>query len=251
MENNDKTGDDLGRWIDDRLAALRPDSQWQPDLSRGLARLKERRISNSARHRRRVWIIPFAVAACLPLMALPATREFARRCVSACVNQSNFVGRLFIALRSPSTSSAYINPRNREMAPDFTLNDATGKPVRLSEVRGKVVLLNFRATWCPPCNVDMPWFGEFQQTYRDRDFTVLGVSLDEKGWSAVNPYVEANHISYRMVVGTDDVSRLYGGLEVLPVTLIIDRFGRIAAHHVGQCSKSEYQSDVQAVLDEQ
>ena len=76
--------------------------------------------------------------------------------------------------------------------PDFALKDSTGQTVQLSDYHGKVVLLNFWATWCAPCKIEIPWFMEFQREYKDRNFAVLGVSMDEDGWDAVRPYM-ANH----------------------------------------------------------
>ena len=113
-----------------------------------------------------------------------------------------------------------------------------------------MVLLNFWATWCEPCRTEIPWFSEFQRIYGDRDFVVLGVSLDEDGWKSVQPYMNANPIHYRVMIGTDEVARRYDGLTSLPTTLLIDRTGRIAAVHAGQCSRSEYQADIQAALNE-
>ena len=74
-------------------------------------------------------------------------------------------------------------------APDFALTDAAGKTVRLSDYRGKVVLLNFWATWCEPCKAEVPWFVDLQKTYTD-DLVVLGVSFDEDGWKSVRPFIE-------------------------------------------------------------
>jgi len=135
------------------------------------------------------------------------------------------------------------------MAPDFVLGDASGKPVRLSDFRGKVVLLNFWATWCVPCAAEIPWFIEFNKTHQDAGFVTLGVSLDEDGWDAVKPYMDQRKINYRVMVGNDDIAQLYGA-NSLPTTFLIDKSGRIAATHVGLCSKSEYETDIQAVLNE-
>src|SRR5580658_9276819 len=79
--------------------------------------------------------------------------------------------------------------KDRKPAPDFALTDADGKVAKLSDYRGKVVLLNFWATWCGPCEVEIPWFIQFQKEYRDRDFAVLGVSEDEDGWKQVKPFI--------------------------------------------------------------
>ena len=136
------------------------------------------------------------------------------------------------------------------MAPDFTLEDASGKPVTLSEFRGKVVLLSFWATWCAPCRIEIPWFNELQKAYGDRDFVVLGVSLDEDGWKSVKPYLNQNRVSYPVMIGNNDIARLYGGLNALPTTLIIDKSGRIAVTHVGLCNRSEYEAAAKGLVAE-
>ncbi len=185
MDNN------RDQWVDERLGTLRPDSQWQPDVSRGLARFKAQREKDGRRARRWGWLVAGAVAAGLPLMAFPTTRAFAQRCVSACVGQSNWVRDHFLTpVSTPTPEVAHVKPEDRRMAPDFVLADASGKPVRLSNFRGKVVLLNFWATWCPPCRAEIPWFIEFQKTYLNAGFETLGVSMDENGWAAVKPYTD-------------------------------------------------------------
>ena len=235
------------QWVEERLAALRPNDEWQPNVSRGLARVQERRDNATQRTRRWHWVIAGAVTAALPLMAFPTTRAFAQRCVSACVGQSNWVHS--IRVRSVPISG-YVKPEDRRLAPDFVLDDASGKPVKLTDFRSRVVLLNFWATWCAPCRIEIPWFIDFQRTHQDAGFATLGVSLDEDGWDAVKPYVDQQKINYRVMVGNDDVAHLYGAAS-LPTTFIIDKSGRIAATHVGLCSKSEYEADIRAVINEQ
>ena len=150
---------------------------------------------------------------------------------------------------SRTTHAAVKDEKSRKTAPDFSLKDATGKVVKLSELKGNVVLLNFWATWCGPCQIEIPWFIDFQQTYKDRKFAVLGVSLDDDGWTAVKPYVEQRKINYRVVVGNEETSQLYGGIDSLPTTFLIDRGGRIAAVHTGLISKSEYNDEIVKLLD--
>jgi cytochrome c biogenesis protein CcmG/thiol:disulfide interchange protein DsbE len=128
------------------------------------------------------------------------------------------------------------------------LKDSTGKALKLSDLKGKVVLLNFWATWCGPCKIEIPWFIEFEQKYKDKGFAVLGVSMDEDGWKDVKPYVDAKKINYRVVVGDDTTATLYGGVDSLPTTFILDRDGKIAAVHVGLVSKADYASDIEQVL---
>jgi len=139
--------------------------------------------------------------------------------------------------------------KDRHTAPDFALKDVAGKTVKLSDFHGKVVLLNFWATWCGPCEIEIPWFIDFQQSFKDRNFVVLGVSLDDDGWTAVKPYIERRKINYPVVVGNDQTELLYGGIDALPTTFVIDRAGRIAAVHQGLISKSEYEHEILDLLD--
>ena len=247
------TNDDLNldRWVEDRLAARNPDPEWQPDLTGGLARFHELREAQARSRPKWVWLAVAAAGACLPLMALPITRAFTERCVSACVEESTKLRQFFLrnaAVAGPAT--AYIQAADRKTAPDFTLDDASGRPVKLSDQRGRVVLLNFWATWCPPCRVEIPWFVEFQKEYGQRDFSVLGVSFDADGWKSVRPYIERAKVNYPVMIGSDSFAQLYGGLDSVPTTLIIDKSGRIAAIHVGLCTRSEYEADIKAVLKE-
>ncbi|HEY6989656.1 MAG TPA: redoxin domain-containing protein [Bryobacteraceae bacterium] len=142
--------------------------------------------------------------------------------------------------------------KNRKPAADFTLRDANGAAVKLSDYRGKVVLLNFWATWCGPCTLEIPWFIEFEQQYKTQGFAVVGVSMDEDGWNAIKPYVAAHKMNYRVLLGDDSVSQLYGGVESLPTTFLIDRKGRVAfPPHIGLAGKNEYLKEIQSLLGEQ
>ncbi len=137
----------------------------------------------------------------------------------------------------------------RKPAPDFELKDMNGKTIRLSEYRGQVVLLNFWATWCGPCKIEIPWFVEFQRAYKDRGFTVIGVSVDEDGWEAVRPFLASRQVNYPVVVSTVEVEQKYGGVEALPVSFLIDREGRIANTHVGLVTKKTYEDEIRSLLD--
>jgi peroxiredoxin len=139
--------------------------------------------------------------------------------------------------------------KDRKLAPDFTVKDATGASFHLSDYKGKVVLLNFWATWCGPCQIEIPWFMNFENSYKDRNFAVLGVSFDDDGWKSVKPFIEKKKLNYRVAIGTEEISTLYGGLDSLPTTFILDREGRIAATHVGLVSKSDYETDILHLLD--
>ncbi len=174
-------------------------------------------------------------------------RNWARRALSG----TALIIVLFATGCSRSTEEVHaaVKPGNeRKAAPDFTLKDANGKSVKLSDYKGKVVLLNFWATWCGPCKIEIPWFIEFEQTYKDRGFSVLGVSLDDDGWEAVKPYLENRKVNYRVLLGNDDVGNQYGGIESLPTTFLIDREGRIATSHIGLVGKKDYQQEIEHLL---
>ncbi len=134
--------------------------------------------------------------------------------------------------------------KDRKPAPDFSLKDASGASVKLSDYRGKVVLLNFWATWCGPCEEEIPWFIGFQQEFKDREFAVLGISVDEDGWDAVKPFVARRKVNYRVMLGGEEVSQIYGNVENLPTTFIIDREGRIARTHIGLVSRNTYKQEI-------
>ncbi|MDW8130572.1 MAG: redoxin domain-containing protein, partial [Bryobacterales bacterium] len=104
---------------------------------------------------------------------------------------------------TPAARSSVKPESQRRQAPDFTLRDADGKLVRLSDYRGKVVLLNFWATWCGPCRLEIPWFIEFERQHKHRGFAVLGISMDEDGWDVVKPYIRRLGVNYRILMGDD------------------------------------------------
>ena len=135
----------------------------------------------------------------------------------------------------------------KPLAPDFTVKDASGADLRLSAYKGKVVLLNFWATYCVPCRTEIPWFIEFEKTYRDKGLVVVGISSDED-WSDVKKFVEEKRINYRIGLGNEDLAKKYGGLEALPETYVIDREGRVAAHHVGLAPRAEVEKEIVQVL---
>jgi peroxiredoxin len=145
---------------------------------------------------------------------------------------------------SSALMSSTATASDRKTAPDFTLADAKGAPVKLSDYQGKVVLLNFWATWCGPCKVEIPWFVEFEKKYKDRGFAMLGVSMDEDGWKAVKLFASQERINYPLLIGNDRVAQLYGGIDSLPSTFLIDRKGRIASIHLGIVSKSDYEAEI-------
>jgi cytochrome c biogenesis protein CcmG/thiol:disulfide interchange protein DsbE len=148
-----------------------------------------------------------------------------------------------------AAKEARIKPdQERKTAPGFTLKDADGKSVSLSDYRGKVVLLDFWATWCGPCKLEIPWFEDLQRKDKDRGFAVLGVSMDDDGWDAVKPFLKRLGVNYRVLMGDDMTAQLYGGVESLPTTFLIDRAGRIAAVYVGLGERKDFDNGVEELL---
>ena len=149
----------------------------------------------------------------------------------------------------PDTVRAAVKPVSaRKMAASFSLKDADGKPLVLADYKGKVVLLNFWATWCGPCKIEIPWFIDFEKTYRDKGFAVIGVSMDDDGWAVVKPHIAKTGINYRMTIGDEQTALKYGGVDSLPTTFLIDREGRVAAVHIGLVSKGDYVKDIEQLL---
>ena len=137
----------------------------------------------------------------------------------------------------------------RKRAPDFELTDSNGRAMRLSDHAGRVVLLDFWATWCVPCKKSIPWIVELSEKYRDAGLVVIGISMDDGGWPVVKPFLEKMRVTYPVLMGTKRVAYLYGDADALPLAFFVDRDGRVAAIHLGPASKAEYERIIKALLD--
>ena len=134
---------------------------------------------------------------------------------------------------------------------NFVLKDASGKNFDLASQKGKVIILDFWATWCPPCKVEIPWFVEFQSKYGPKGLAVIGVSVDDPP-AKLTPFVQQYKMNYPVLVGDgrDDIKGPQGydtGL-VLPKTVIIGRDGRICKAHVGLSVKEKFEQEIKALL---
>ena len=141
-------------------------------------------------------------------------------------------------------------PANAKPAPlDFVLKDVTNKDVRLSDYKGKVILLDFWATWCGPCKVEIPWFVEFQQKYGKAGLQVIGISADDP-LDKLAPFVKQMKMTYPVLqgLGKDNVQDAYGPMVGLPVTVMISRDGKICSKHVGMGKKETFESEIKALL---
>lgn len=135
----------------------------------------------------------------------------------------------------------------RKPAPELGLEDTAGKQANLKDYRGRLVLLDFWATWCHGCIQEMPWFGEFQRKYGDQGLNVIGVSLDAEGWKVVKPFIAKAAVPYRIVLGNDSSAQAYG-ISNMPDTFLIDQQGRIAATYVGMVYKDGLEKNIQKLL---
>ena len=147
--------------------------------------------------------------------------------------------------------SAILQPvTERRPAPEFPLKDSSGETVKLSEYRGKVVLIDFWATWCEGCKEEIPWFSEFQKTNGTKSLAVVGVSMDEGGWQVVKPFLAQTHVPYRILLGDNAIAQRYG-IQNLPDTFLIDRQGRIAAvYKAGLVNKGDVDTNIRALISE-
>jgi cytochrome c biogenesis protein CcmG/thiol:disulfide interchange protein DsbE len=136
-------------------------------------------------------------------------------------------------------------------APDFTLSSLDGKTLKLSDYRGKAVLLNFWATWCEPCKIEMPWFVDLQKKYGPQGLQVLGVAMDDAPAKEIAEFSQKMGVNYPIVIGKEEVGTQYGGVQYLPSTFYISRDGKVMNRVFGLVSRSEIESNVQKALSSQ
>ncbi len=149
----------------------------------------------------------------------------------------------------PQTSSMMkVGPSGLGQAPDFSLTDLDEKNVKLLDLRGKVVVLNFWATWCPPCREEIPDLIQLHNKYAQQGLIVLGVSLDEEGVEGVKSFAKKNNISYPIVMGNQTLAGAYGGIRAIPATFIINREGKIIEKIVGGRGLKEFEESVKPAL---
>ncbi len=134
-------------------------------------------------------------------------------------------------------------------APDFQLATLDGSKVRLSDYRGKAVLLNFWATWCPPCKVEMPWFEDLQKQYGKDGLVVLGVAMDDSAPDQIAKFASDVGVNYPVLLGTNEVSDEYGDVEYLPTTFYIGRDGIIVDKMTGLLDRKDVEDEVKKALD--
>ncbi len=134
------------------------------------------------------------------------------------------------------------------VAPDFDLQTLDGKDVKLSDLRGKAVLLNFWATYCGPCKVEMPWFVELQKEYGPQGFQIIGVAMDDASTEDIAKFAKDMGVNYPILLGKESVGESYGGVSVLPTTFFVDRDGKLIAREFGLQSRSVFVDHIKKAL---
>lgn len=148
---------------------------------------------------------------------------------------------------SPSRASSAA-AKDFPAAPAFKLKDLSGKEVQLNDFKGKVLVLNFWATWCGPCRFETPALVEFRQSYLKRGVEIVGVSLDDDGTEGVSKFVEQYKVPYPILMGDSSAIDAYGPIEAVPTTFIIDKDGRIRNRHVGLFSIDDLKAEIESLL---
>ena len=173
----------------------------------------------------------------------PATRLILAACALALgVLVTHYALRTHHSQVAATSSTA-----NHPPAPDFTLPQLDGNDLRLSSYRGKVVLLDFWATWCDPCREEIPHFVELQKRYADAGLQIIGVSMDDSA-DPVRPFYQKFHMNYPVVMGTAQTGALYGGVLGLPITFLIGRDGKVNAKHIGATDAVIFEREVKSLL---
>ncbi len=133
-------------------------------------------------------------------------------------------------------------------APDFDLQSVDGKNVKLSDFHGKAVLINFWATYCGPCKIEMPWFVELQKQYGPQGFQIVGVAMDDASKEEIAKFAQDLGVNYPILLGTESVGESYGGVSVLPTSFFVDRDGKITAREFGLQSRSVFVDNIKKAL---
>lgn len=149
----------------------------------------------------------------------------------------------------PADSASPQRVRSPKAMPDFVLQDLAGKPVRLSDYSGKAVLINFWATWCPPCKAELPDLVELQQTHGGERFTVIGVSLDQTGVAGVREFVRERGLNFPILMGNEDVVIQYGNFRGIPTSFLLNPDHELERRYTGLVTRKMVESDLSRLFD--
>lgn len=149
------------------------------------------------------------------------------------------VAAAFVLFSLVPVNNAISDDSGYPSAPEFNLEDLNGNKHTLAAYEGKVIFLNFWATWCPPCRQEIPGFLELYDQYKEDGMVILGISLDQKGESVVSSFAEKFEISYPLIMANQDIMQAYQPGQYIPATIVIDKEGLIRERHVGYLAKED------------
>ena len=233
------------RFVEDLLASLTPTRDWTPDAASHLAAMHVKRASG---RRARRLVTALALVTGIVFVSVPVTRAFGARCLDACLNASSRVAQLWRPQEPLANTPKSVGSSIGALAPDLVGSDRASRPVSLAALRGHVVVVNFWATWCEPCRTEMPLLDDMQGSYGTRGLQVLGVSLDEGGWPAIDSFLASAPVRYPIALGDAEVSAAYGGVSTLPATIVIDTNGVIVARMNGALRPGQYDDLIERLL---
>ena len=133
-------------------------------------------------------------------------------------------------------------------APEFSLPDLQGNKIELSSMKGKVLILDFWATWCPPCKEEVPHLVALQSKYRDQGLQIVGLSLDQAGASVVKPFADEHDVNYTMLVADDATAKSYGGVSMIPTTFVVNRSGVVVKRFLGYTTPEAFEEAILPLL---
>jgi thiol-disulfide isomerase/thioredoxin len=158
---------------------------------------------------------------------------------------------LFAGIRAARNNRANGSAKGQligNLAPDFELPALDGKNLKLSDLRGKAVLLNFWATYCGPCKIEMPWFVELQREYGPQGFQIVGVAMDDASLEDIAKFAKEMGVNYPILLGKESVGQSYGGVSVLPTTFFLARDGKLIAREFGLQSRSVFVDHIKRAM---
>ena len=168
--------------------------------------------------------------------------------VVAMVVSVMLIAGVYKSRHSPDGITASGPNMTGQVAPDFALQSLDNKTVHLSDFRGKAVLLNFWATWCQPCKIEMPWFADLQKQYATEGLQVIGVAMDEASPEDIGKFAKDLGVNYPVLVGKEEVGDAYGGVQFLPATFYIGRDGKVVEKVFGLKGRGEIESAIKKAL---
>lgn len=225
-------------WVKEQLAKLNPAPDWLPDEERALARLNEHLSLRRRPGRHWMWSAISAAVACVCLLVFPGLWGGVKQ-IWTRHNDSQvvYVGQVYAALAT----------KNRQAAPNFVLRNVQGDDIHLSDYRGHVVLLNFWASWCPPCKAEIPWLSDFEKSYKDQGLEVIGVAIQDGPLASLRDFASDLGINYQVLLDDGETAESYR-ISAVPMTYIIDRDGNIAAASSGIINRAECVAEIVRLL---